>query len=190
MPSFPQLTHKPFSPPTPLQADKSPKESIAEGCISCNKSLSQSPKSLISYVYNETPTNRRNLEFLIQHGLYKSADWVFSFNGETDADELLPNHKNSPWYDAQFTNIEVIKRENKCFDFGAHAEVMLREWSADGKKLNPMGSEDQGGRKFYEKYDRFILMNASIRGPFIPHWSRQCWSEAFWALMTEKTKVC
>lgn len=181
-----------LSSPLPIETYKPPglEETINEGLLGCNNALLPKPKSLVSYVYNETPTNRRNLEFLIQHGLFKSADWIFSFNGETDAEELLPNHKNSPWYDANFTNIEVVKRENKCYDFGAHAEALLREWSADGRTLHPMGSEDKGGRKYYEKYSRFILMNASVRGPFMPFWTRECWSEAFWSRVTEKVKVC
>jgi hypothetical protein len=191
VPSLSQDIDRPTSAPPPIEAYKPPEkeETTIECCFPCNKSLSTT-KSLISYVYYETPSNRRNLQFLIEHGLYKSADWVFSFNGETDAEELLPNHKKSPWYDANFTNIEVIKRENKCYDFGAHAEVMLREWSADGETLNLMGSEDKGGKKYYENYSRFILMNASVRGPFMPHWAQKCWSEAFWAQVTEKVKVC
>lgn len=84
----------------------------------------------------------------------------------------------------------MIKRENKCYDFGAHGEALLREWSADGQTLNPMGSEAMGGKKFYEGYNRFILMNASVRGPFLPQWAQVCWSEAFWARVTEKVKVC
>jgi len=150
----------------------------------------QRPKSLVSYVYTEGDTNRRNLEFFIQHGLYASADFVFSFNGDTDAEKLLPIYEGSPYYDPKVKNIEVLKRDNKCFDMGAHGEALLREWNEAGTKLSPMGGHDRGGRKFWEGYQRFMLMNASVRGPFMPHWSGTCWSDAFWDLITDKKKVC
>ncbi|KFY19739.1 hypothetical protein V491_04256 [Pseudogymnoascus sp. VKM F-3775] len=153
------------------------------------KMRNERPKSLISYVYTESPTNRRNLEFFIKHGLYAGADFVFSFNGDTDAETILPVYETSPWYDPKITNIEVLKRDNKCFDMGAHGEALLREWNDLGTKLSPMGGRDRGGRKFWEGYERFMLMNASVRGPFMPIWSKDCWSEAFWGMLTDKKKL-
>ena len=70
-----------------------------------------------------------------------------------------------------------MKRENTCFDLGAHAEVLTRE--------EPPG----GGRMLKDRYKRFILMNASIRGPFVPHWSRECWSEAYLGRLNDRVKV-
>lgn len=32
-------------------------------------------------------------------------------------------------------------------------------------------------------------MNASIRGPFVPHWSRKCWSDAYLGRLKEKVKL-
>lgn len=147
-------------------------------------------RSLVSYVYVESPTNRENLIFFIRHGLYHSADFVFTFNGETNAHELLPNHPSSPYYNASMNNIEVIHRENIGLDFAGHAETLLREWNQDETSLIPMGKEDQGGKKFWQSYNRFILMNASVRGPFLPYWSQDCWSEAFWRKITATVKVC
>jgi hypothetical protein len=147
-------------------------------------------RSLISYAYTETPSNRANLIFFIQHGLYASADFVFTFNGETDAHKLLPSHPESPVYDPAVTNIEALHRPNTCLDFGAHAEALLREWDAEHARLTPMTDKHRGGTRFFEAYDRFILMNSSVRGPFIPYWSMACWAEALWAKLTAKVKVC
>lgn len=69
-----------------------------------------------------------------------------------------------------------MKRENTCFDLGAHAEV-----------LNKQGENGQAALK--HRYKRFILMNASIRGPFVPHWSKECWSEAYLGKVNERVKV-
>jgi hypothetical protein len=40
------------------------------------------------------------------------------------------------------------------------------------------------------KYKRFVLMNASVRGPFVPHWAAACWSDRLLSKVTEDVKVC
>lgn len=121
----------------------------------------ESDRALITYVYAETAEARKNLNFFIQHGLHSRADFVFIFNGETDAPALLPDAPN----------IRSVRRNNTCYDLGSHAEVL----QADG---------------LWQKYKRFILMNASVRGPFMPHWSDSCWSERFLSKVTNEVKVC
>ncbi len=176
------------------------------------------PTSLVSYVYTESPTNRRNLEFFIAHGLHGSADFVFTFNGETDAHLMLPIYPESPFYQKfkekgySLLNIEVLFRDNKCYDMGAHGSALLRTWYVlvcslkrrpahllarikETKCWRPMGGGGTGHpiiedeETFMSRYDRFILMNASIRGPFMPVWSHDCWTEAFWSLLSKKKKL-
>ncbi|KAL9582984.1 MAG: hypothetical protein Q9212_002980, partial [Teloschistes hypoglaucus] len=127
-------------------------------------SPSQPPRdTLILYAYHETENARRNAEFFIDHGLHDAADFLFIFNGnDTDLDTLLPT--DAP-------NIKVIRHENRCFDVGAYGEA-----------LRDMGDS-------LKRYKRFILLNASIRGPFVPHWSRECWSEAYLGRVTDKVKL-
>lgn len=203
-------------------------------------------KSLIVYAYVEKPEARRNLEFFISHGMHDTSDFIFIFNGETDAPSLLPNNPHSIYWDPRFKNgggpnITVIRRANTCFDLGAHSEVLLTEvdiaegegiennWdmkkkiaavekahqeelaAAQGKKkpeitritersTSPVvagkdvpivGKSGKKMRKgeLWEQYSRFILMNASVRGPFMPFWSKDCWAEAFWSKLTSKIKV-
>eukprot|EP01117_Protostelium_nocturnum_P003766 TRINITY_DN1502_c1_g1_i5.p1 TRINITY_DN1502_c1_g1~~TRINITY_DN1502_c1_g1_i5.p1 ORF type:complete len:185 (-),score=16.71 TRINITY_DN1502_c1_g1_i5:96-650(-) len=38
-------------------------------------------------------------------------------------------------------------------------------------------------------YKRFIFMNSSIRGPFMPSYSSECWSDVFSARFTDKVKM-
>ncbi|KAI9744175.1 MAG: hypothetical protein M1818_002327 [Claussenomyces sp. TS43310] len=163
-------------------------------------------RSLISYVYFDTPDARRNLEFFLQHGFHTAADFIFILNGEThQSEELLPNHPNSPFYNPNAENIRVVLRPNTCFDLGAHAEVLqmtaadvnaLQHKNSDPTDAYPGRSTDENGQpvrkpgaKLWEGYTRFILMNASIRGPFMPHWSMLCWSEAFWAKLSKTVKM-
>lgn len=143
-------------------------------------------KLLVLYAYHETVDARRNAEFFIRHGLHAKADFIFVLNGETDLDEAIPVVKN----------IRFIKRENTCYDLGAQLSsfpsfpysfvpltkrVMIPKLSGEVLSAND--------RALVKKYNKFILMNASIRGPFLPHWSSMCWSDAFANKVTETNKL-
>lgn len=119
-------------------------------------------KTLITYTYYEDDKsiNRDNLEFFLKHGLHGKADFVLIFNGETEAWKLVPD----------LPNVKIVRRDNTCYDMGAHAEVLQRD-------------------SLWRKYQRFIMMNGSIRGPFLPSWAEACWSERFLSKITDETKV-
>jgi hypothetical protein len=119
-----------------------------------------SDRPLILYAYAETETARVNLRFFIAHGLHAAADFIFIFNGETDAASLLPLEPN----------IRYIQRQNDCYDIGAYAEVLT-------------------GNDLYRGYKHFIMLNASIRGPFLPYWSESCWSDMYLRRVTDEVKV-
>jgi hypothetical protein len=101
-----------------------------------------SPRPLILYAYHETDNARENLKFFLSQGLHGAADFVFIFNGQTNATDLVPVKDN----------IRIVQRPNTCFDLGSFGEVLRQD-------------------DLYKKYTRFITLNASIRGPFLPHWS-------------------
>lgn len=44
-------------------------------------------------------------------------------------------------------------------------------------------------RELVKKYDKHILLNGSIKGPFMPSWSDQCWTDAFAGRVTDQTKL-
>ena len=69
-------------------------------------------RTLVSYVYHETEDARPNAEFFIRHGLHSSADFVFILNGQTDLARSIPKR----------SNVEVVQRDNTCFDLGAHGK--------------------------------------------------------------------
>ncbi|KAM0526559.1 hypothetical protein ACHAPW_002303 [Verticillium nonalfalfae] len=117
-------------------------------------------RPLILYAYAESTTARENLGFFLRKGLHDAADFVFIFNGETNASQLVPDA----------SNIEIVERSNTCFDLGAYGEVLRKD-------------------DLWTKYKRFILLNASIRGPFLPTWSSSCWSDLFLDRLTAKKKL-
>ncbi|KFY49657.1 hypothetical protein V495_00553 [Pseudogymnoascus sp. VKM F-4514 (FW-929)] len=126
------------------------------------KAASTSPtdRPLVLYAYSETPNARTNLIFFLAHGLHQNADFVFVMNGESSATALIPNK----------SNIRIVQRENDCYDLGAYAEVLTTD-------------------DFYKSYQRYILMNASIRGPFVPTYATGCWSDMYLGKITDKVKL-
>lgn len=119
-------------------------------------------RPLVLYTYAESDNARTNLAFFVRNGLHAHADFVFIFNGDTDAPALLP---------AGLPNVRVVRRPNTCFDMGAHGEVLRQ----DG---------------LWRRYRRFVLMNASVRGPFRPTYAAGCWMDAFLGRLTDRVKVC
>ncbi|KAK6514603.1 hypothetical protein TWF281_004802 [Arthrobotrys megalospora] len=124
--------------------------------------LEEEDRPLVLYAYAETENAHQNARFFLQHGLHAEADFIFILNGETTLYDDIPAEPN----------IKVIQRNNTCFDLGAHAEVLTKN-----------------DNELMKKYKRFILMNASIRGPFLPTWSRECWTDAWLDKVTDTTKL-
>jgi len=166
------------------------------------KVTKQEDRPLILYAYYESDFGRQNLQFFVDHGLHFAADFIFIINGPSDVDETIifkeDNQKISLNYDGR--NVKVKKRDNTCFDLGAHAEVLNGVvggpgWSDSSgpivspNKPSPEGQELEDKRPLKERYKRYILMNASIRGPFVPIWSKSCWSDAYLDKVTDKIKV-
>lgn len=116
--------------------------------------------TLISFVYSESAFARENIQYFVKIGLHHAADFVFIFNGETTAANFLPN----------WDNIKVVHRNNTCYDMGAVGEVMQN----DG---------------LWKNYKKFISINASIRGPFIPYWADACWTDLYLNKVTDVVKV-
>jgi hypothetical protein len=117
-------------------------------------------RPLVLYAYSETKEARFNLEFFINHGLHAQADFVFILNGRTNVASIIPDRPN----------IRYVQRENDCYDLGAYAEVLT-------------------GNDLYKKYKKFIMLNASIRGPFVPYWSEGCWTDMYLSRITDEVKV-
>ncbi|KAI0128398.1 hypothetical protein BJ170DRAFT_701313 [Xylariales sp. AK1849] len=135
---------------TPSKGDSSKEPPPTKGGKSKGDKSKQSDRPLITYAYAESESARSNLEFFISQGLHDAADFIFIINGLTDASQLIPNK----------TNIRIIERPNECFDLGAHGEVLRND-------------------NLWKQYKKFITLNASIRGPFIPYWAKRCWSDVF-----------
>jgi hypothetical protein len=121
----------------------------------------QQSRPLILYAYSESEAGRRNIEFFLAHALHATADFIFILNGPTLVAPIIP----------ELPNILIVERRNDCYDLGAYAEVLMENG-------------------LYKHYHKFIMLNASIRGPFVPYWSEGCWADMFLNRITDKVKVC
>lgn len=121
----------------------------------------ETDRPLVLYAYAHSENAMINLKFFVERALHARADFIFIFNGESDAASLVPTH---------LENVRVITRPNACFDLGAFGDVLAQD-------------------NLWLRYKRFITLNASIRGPFLPMWSDDCWTDAFLNRITDKVKL-
>ncbi|ROW04759.1 hypothetical protein VMCG_04734 [Cytospora schulzeri] len=137
--------------------------------------VERSDRPLILYAYAESENARANLEFFLKKGLHGKADFVFIFNGEApEAVQLIPTKRS---------NVRVVQRDNTCYDIGSFGKVLRSQIKVGGDGNNGKGVP------LWHRYKWFITMNASIRGPFLPVWSEECWTDAFLRKVTDDTKL-
>lgn len=119
-----------------------------------------SDRPLIMFAFFETETSKPNFEYFLKHALHDAADFLFVINGDTELYKIIPDRPN----------VRYVRRKNDCYDMGAFAEILLKD-------------------DLWRKYQRYITLNASIRGPFFPSFSNACWSDEYLNKVTDKVKV-
>ena len=126
-------------------------------------------KTLIIYSGHEV---NDNLDYFIKNGYIDDPmyDFVFIFNNLNQRFEFLTEKKN----------VRIMTRENIGLDFGGWTHVLF--------------SKDPDNDKYlYEKYDYFIFLNQTVRGPFLPLWYQQkkhgFWPELFISNLNDDVKL-
>lgn len=117
-------------------------------------------KTLVMYNYFESDKAKRNLKFFLDHGVHEREDTDFLLVSQSHVCLDLPTHRN----------FGIIFRNNTCFDLGAHKEVVMQH-------------------NLLSRYAKFILLNGSVRGPFMPAWSSDCWTDAFTRRLNDTVKL-
>ncbi|CAK7224278.1 hypothetical protein SCUCBS95973_005462 [Sporothrix curviconia] len=115
--------------------------------------------TLIAYVYSESSFGRDNIHFFLQMAMHEAADFIFIFNGEVSVRDSIPD----------WPNVRVVQRNNTCYDMGALGEVMRTD-------------------DLWKNYKKFISINSSLRGPYIPYWSNACWSDMYLNKLNDRVK--
>lgn len=142
---------------------------LKNGNIICNNIITYNmEKTLIIYV---THTMNENLTFFCNNGYIDNPmyDFIFVFNDPLFKLIFLPQKKN----------VRVITRENIGGDFGGWTHALFYK--------------DDDGKYTYEKYHFFVLLNSTVRGPFLPQWYNQekqiYWPELFKSKINDNVKL-
>lgn len=110
--------------------------------------------TLIVYHYYESEGAVENLRFFVQHGLHEQRNVDFLFIFSSEPCISIPDAPN----------IAITRSLRKCHGFSAIKEALIR--------LN-LG----------ESYKTYILTGSWVKGPFMPTWSTECWTNAFTRLL-------
>lgn len=142
------------------------------------RGASASPRTLVLYVYHETDEwYQENLRFFLRVAMDPThdsdvVDYVLVVNGDTKLPltKLLaatPAHREG--------RVRVVHRPNTCYDGGTMGEV-LRAYP-----------------RLATAYRYFVLMNASVRGPFLPRYFAATvggpWTAVLTSLLSDETKL-
>jgi len=129
-------------------------------------------KTLVVYC---THNMNQNVDFFLKHGHIQSddIDFIICFNGLENYNivkQLTEERQNET-----NKNVKILVRSNIGLDFGAWSDVLLTE---DDDKL-----------LLYTKYDYFILLNNTCRGPFLPSYCVDNWASLFTNLINNEVKL-
>lgn len=121
-------------------------------------------KTLITYVHysREGTFHDSNVNFFTKCGIIDSGEYQYNFVINSQKCNI-----NIP----QFGNVNVISGRNDGYDFGGYAQ------SLETVDIN--------------QFDRFIFINDTCRGPFIPEYipSNLSWIDMFFEKLSDKVKM-
>ncbi|RKO82893.1 hypothetical protein BDK51DRAFT_16641, partial [Blyttiomyces helicus] len=134
-----------------------------------------SSKSLSHYIFpflrdpvlaNVVPPQAENLMYFLRHGLGSHVDYLFVLNSDLRESIVIQTR----------SNIHILRRENSrvifCYDLGSFKVGVEYLEQALGKT-----------------YKRLIMINASVRGPFMPTYTPGCWIDNFLSRLQKDVKL-
>ena len=153
-------------------------------------------RTLVSFAYYEGREGaRENLQYFLRAGIDASQpgdgpiSYGFVING-FDCSEPIPTDRD---------DIVVLKRANEGFDYGAHT-ALLRYIAQAGVKayrgemaveLWDFGSESQQLTAAQLPFDKYVFLNAGVRGPFLPaYWPKsRSWTRVYLDKLSPSVKL-
>ena len=116
---------------------------------------------LVLFTYYETNESKLNLYFFLKNGVFRSNMITYIF--------IIKGNKLSVKI-PKFNNVIIQKTLNEGYDFGG--------WSEGLKLVN------------LNNYDRFIFLNDTVRGPFLPTYlNKKDWVKHFTVFIDNKVKL-
>lgn len=122
--------------------------------------ISKITPTLVIYVFSSVNSN---VLFFIRHGIFKSSyvKFILVCNGDDKID--VPDF------------VHYVTRPNIGYDFGGWSEIIHM-------KVND--------KLLIDDYQYFILLNSTVRGPFVPPYIKYCdWTQLFTKWINSETKL-
>eukprot|EP00620_Florenciella_sp_RCC1587_P020444 CAMPEP_0182565400 /NCGR_PEP_ID=MMETSP1324-20130603/7128_1 /TAXON_ID=236786 /ORGANISM="Florenciella sp., Strain RCC1587" /LENGTH=406 /DNA_ID=CAMNT_0024779045 /DNA_START=746 /DNA_END=1963 /DNA_ORIENTATION=+ len=129
----------------PLQLPPTTPPAASPPSSSTPSTPSNLARTLVVYAYYETAESKLNVRLFLKHALTapcQGNDFVFVLNGRHTV--RFPTKRSNLW---------VVERDNRWYDVGAWRDGLDFMWH---------------GNATVRRYAHYILMNSSVRGPFLP----------------------
>jgi hypothetical protein len=123
--------------------------------------ISDSPRStLVVYNYYESEGAVDNLRFFVRHGLHERPDVHFLFVFSSEPCISVP----------LAPNVAIVHASRGCYGFAAIKSALVRF-------------------QLQTTFKKYILTGSWVKGPFMPTWSTDCWTDAFTRLLTDYYQI-
>ncbi len=117
-----------------------------------------------------------NLCLYTFHEYTNSVDYFIDYGIPNAGDVDIYIIINNPKINLTIPGVTILKRENINMDFGAFSFALL----SPGKK----------NKYLYQDYDKFIFVNSSVIGPFLPVWAKGIkWTDILLNGITDSVKL-
>ncbi|CAK9025137.1 unnamed protein product [Durusdinium trenchii] len=113
--------------------------------------------------FEKTPEYRDNMIFFLQIAIVPDS------RSNAPVDYVIVVNGECTIDFPELKNLQVIRQRNVCYDFGS--------WG--------IGLQ----RRVDSVHEAFVVLNPTVRGPFLPRWYTQHWTWAFLSMLTSKVKL-
>lgn len=111
---------------------------------------STKPATLVVYNFYPSEGANNNLAFFLRHALHSRPDTHFLLVLSANPCVTIPEQ----------SNLGIIKSPASCYGYCAIYKAIMQ-----------LGA--------VEKYAHFIVLGSWVRGPFMPTWTNECWTDSF-----------
>ena len=141
-----------------------------------------SKRTLIISVFHQY---NENIQFFIENGLFQSEDKTFLLvlNG------LMTDREHCDFLEL-YSNVHVLIRPNEGYDFAGVNSALFTPFSMLSKRIfNEKDFSKEDEDYLYLHFDQFVVLNASVKGPYLPLYVQENWVDLFTSPLSEEVKL-
>jgi hypothetical protein len=142
---------------------------------------------LISYVFHQFNSN---VETFVRRGLVANQDFTFvliyNYATADDTSELISKHLSCL---ETYPNVHLLPRPNLGQDFGGWNDLFFLDPKSLDRKILPLAAPAPGEPYLYQSYDRYICLNSTVAGPYVPLYVDGPWPLLFTSPLSDQVKL-